>query len=1109
MTAGLGRISGPLLKDNLLRNGVDLAFENDLLYLEVNNQRIGIKTSSPSRELEVDGSSKFVDIFTDTSKRLGNVNFLHNSITTEFGKLYLNSTSEITAPGILTDGVKFDNNKISLENLLNLEFRPTRKFISNSNVRVTGNLHATGDITFDGNIIIGDTDLDSVEFNSDFTSNLVPNQTDFYNLGNASRRWGDVYLQDAFVNDISTITLIANGLNLTYELTNSIFVSTNGNNTTNRGNIFSAPFRTLKYALSQATAGTTIYIMSGTYEEEFPLTVPAGVSVIGNNIRQVIITPTEATKLNDAFLLNGETYVSDLTIKNFYYNNAADTGYGFRFADGFSVTSRSPYIQNVSVITKEVLGTSTPTQITAGPAVTLFSFTSDSVALSKDFYSQSLVDSLVGQTAVIDRYPNPPLFYTVVSIETEPLSPTLWRMTVDTAFDPTGQIKPISFYPDAGAIELVANDIWDTTGNSIGEKWVAWFKTNLPADFNTTVQSGWTINVAGTLYIVDYIIEDPVNTNMWRIYVTTSLVGGVGIPIFSSPTTSTPLVSGRGALVDGSAAMSTSLEASMLFHSVTFITPNSTALLMKNGVRVEWLNSFTYFADIGLHAVNGTEGFADQGIRFGAEVRSIGSANVYGNYGAVADGNDTLVYLINHNFGYIGSGLNSSNDSTLVIKEQEVVRLNSGVIYFTSQSENGNFNVGDSFSVDFSQGTVTFDTSEISFNGLSSIFIQGENNRTYIDAGLIEIGDFKLSNNLIETLTREFNIDSAANSIVFHQNVTATKNILITGDFQTDGTITFGNQAVDTITFNTKISQDLVPNINNVYDLGSTSKKWKGLYSSTLNFNSLKISSNLIESTQLDNDLIIGSKGTGNVYFDGLFFKNNTINSTLNQNIVITPKVSYSTVINKTNSLIVPRSTNTLVGFGDLRYNTSLADYEGFNGARTFLGKLFDSDRDTGIQIHPTNNQIQFNTRNQTSATITQAGLTAVALSVADMIVNNNEIISQDSLTFLSNQVKFGSVISFSNSTISAPENENITLLTSGTGYVQFNSTTGLVIPTGTTSERPIEPDIGTLRYNSTLIQTEVYKGEGVWLPAGGALEEVTTAQFIGEQITYWSLIVG
>jgi len=178
-----------------------------------------------------------------------------------------------------------------------------------------------------------------------------------------------------------------------------------------------------------------------------------------------------------------------------------------------------------------------PTPITVGPAPTGSSLSSNSVSLSKDFYSQALVDSLVGQTAVIDRYPLQPLFYTVVAIEDEPTSPTTqWRMTVNTTFDSSGQLKPINFYPDAGAIEIVTNDIWDTTGSSVGEKWVAWFKTNLPANFETTVQPGWTINVAGTLYIVDYIIQDPVNSNQWRIYVTTSLVGGVGIPIFSSLT---------------------------------------------------------------------------------------------------------------------------------------------------------------------------------------------------------------------------------------------------------------------------------------------------------------------------------------------------------------------------------------------------------------------------------------------------------------------------------------------------------------------------------------------------------------------------------------------
>ena len=62
---------------------------------------------------------------------------------------------------------------------------------------------------------------------------------------------------------------------------------------------------------------------------------------------------------------------------------------------------------------------------------------------------------------------------------------------------------------------------------------------------------------------------------------------------------------------------------------------------MTNGVRVEWLNRFTYFANRGLYATNGSTGhLSSDGSTtiFGAELRAIGFANVYGNFGAVGDG---------------------------------------------------------------------------------------------------------------------------------------------------------------------------------------------------------------------------------------------------------------------------------------------------------------------------------------------------------------------------------------------------------------------------------------------------------------------------------------
>jgi len=49
----IGRISGQMLKANLQRSGVDLAFETDLLVLDVTNSYVGIGTATPARKLHI------------------------------------------------------------------------------------------------------------------------------------------------------------------------------------------------------------------------------------------------------------------------------------------------------------------------------------------------------------------------------------------------------------------------------------------------------------------------------------------------------------------------------------------------------------------------------------------------------------------------------------------------------------------------------------------------------------------------------------------------------------------------------------------------------------------------------------------------------------------------------------------------------------------------------------------------------------------------------------------------------------------------------------------------------------------------------------------------
>ena len=92
---------------------------------------------------------------------------------------------------------------------------------------------------------------------------------------------------------------------------NTFYVSTLGSNS-NVGDHQHGAFRTLKHALAQidgSTAGpTVIHVFPGEYEEEFPLTVPSHVDIVGEDIRNVIIKPTAATQSNRCIFYGRRCY---------------------------------------------------------------------------------------------------------------------------------------------------------------------------------------------------------------------------------------------------------------------------------------------------------------------------------------------------------------------------------------------------------------------------------------------------------------------------------------------------------------------------------------------------------------------------------------------------------------------------------------------------------------------------------------------------------------------------------------------------------------------------------------------------------------------------------
>lgn len=92
--------------------------------------------------------------------------------------------------------------------------------------------------------------------------------------------------------------------------------------------------------------------------------------------------------------------------------------------------------------------------------------------------------------------------------------------------------------------------------------------------------------------------------------------------------------------------------------------------------------------------------------------------------------------------------------------------------------------------------------------------------------------------------------------------------------------------------------------------------------------------------------------------------------------------------------------------------------------------------------------------------------------------------------------------LTFTNTTIAtSTSNANIILDPNGTGNVTIDTTTGLVIPTGTTAQRPGSPGAGTLRFNSSTGRVEVYDGSA-WEAVGGTSISVTSQTIDGDGST-------
>jgi len=132
----------------------------------------------------------------------------------------------------------------------------------------------------------------------------------------------------------------------------TIFVNKEGNDE-NTGLSEGDAFSSIQKALSIVKDDEIIKVGSGEYYETCPMTIPKNVTLQGDGIRATTILPTDATRTQDIFYVDNGVTLSDFTVKNGLYDSSNDTGYVFQYnPSGIAITTRSPYLQNITVLNK-------------------------------------------------------------------------------------------------------------------------------------------------------------------------------------------------------------------------------------------------------------------------------------------------------------------------------------------------------------------------------------------------------------------------------------------------------------------------------------------------------------------------------------------------------------------------------------------------------------------------------------------------------------------------------------------------------------------------------------------------------------------------------------
>ena len=341
----IGNQNGAETKAKFITDGAAELYYDNVKKVETSSAGIDVTGTTETDQLNVSGVSTVVGVasFQSDVYVAGDLNVTGDIVYDEVSGRNLNITGIATFNDVVTTGVA-SITTIDANTIDTLDAKIVTGVITSltgTYATITDTLTVGTAITFRSGIVSATT----------LTGEIVRVDTAIYDSNN----------NVGAANSILTVNTSGKliwqnpqdaGISTSFVTGNTYFVSANGSDS-NEGNTLERPWKTVKYALSQITdigENDVLNIASGVFEEEFPLNIPVGLTVKGAGLRATKIMPTFATRQEDCFLMNDRTVVEDMTIGGLYFDTSNNKGFAFKYAPGIAITTRSPYVQRVTVL---------------------------------------------------------------------------------------------------------------------------------------------------------------------------------------------------------------------------------------------------------------------------------------------------------------------------------------------------------------------------------------------------------------------------------------------------------------------------------------------------------------------------------------------------------------------------------------------------------------------------------------------------------------------------------------------------------------------------------------------------------------------------------------